>query len=83
MAQAGEIPCTTADDAKAIAECETLGEAVTARQVDQSDGSKGWVVLVHMPGKRKGWRVMIDWELGKMRWKEAIDNPPSKVNSHH
>lgn len=81
-----EIPCTTPEEAKAIAECDTLGEAVTARRIEQNDGTKGWEVMVHMPGKDKGdkgWRCIIDWDLGKVRLKEAIPNPPSKVHCPH
>jgi hypothetical protein len=70
-------PCATSDHAKALAEVETRGEAVTALPVEH-DGVPGWIVDVHMPGKDKGWRVLIDRELAKVRWKDAIDNPPSK-----
>lgn len=77
-----EIPCTTPEEAKAVAECETLGEAVTVRRIEQSDGTKGWEVLVHMPGRNYGWRCTIDLALGKLRTKEAIPNPPSKVRCH-
>lgn len=77
-----EIPCTTPEAAKAVAECETLGEAVTVRRIEQTDGTRGWEVLVRMPGKKNGWRCTIDWDLGKLRCKEAIPNPPSKVHCH-
>ena len=42
-------------------------------------GFGGWEVLVHMPGKEQGWRVVINWDDGKVLGKEAIPNPPSKV----
>jgi len=77
-AQSAEEPCDTAEDARALAESETLGEAVTTRRIIQTDGTKGWEVLVHMPGLAKGWRVIIDRDLAKVRWKEAIWNPPSR-----
>jgi hypothetical protein len=77
------LPCTTAEEAKAIAESGTLGEAVTVRRIEQSDGTPGWEVLVHMPGKKQGWRCCIDQDMGKLRWKEAIPNPPSKVGCRH
>ncbi|BDU73895.1 hypothetical protein [Mesoterricola silvestris] len=75
-----ETPCTTLEEAKAVAECDTLGEAVTARKTLQTDGTKGWEVLVHMPGKKRGWRCIIDWDLGKVRLKDSIPNPPSRTH---
>ncbi len=77
-AQSAEEPCDNAEDARALAESETLGEAVTTRRIIQTDGTKGWEVLVHMPGRAQGWRVIIDRDLAKVRWKEAIRNPPSR-----
>jgi hypothetical protein len=79
IAMIAGVPCTTAEEAKAVAECETLGEAVTARRIEQSDGTPGWEILVHMPGKKHGWRCIVDGDLGKVRKKEPIRNPPSKV----
>ena len=77
---AAQIPCVTPEDAKAAAEAETLGEAVTARHISLNRaGFGGWEVLVHMPGKEQGWRVVINWDDGKVLGKEAIPNPPSKV----
>jgi hypothetical protein len=71
----------TADEAKAIAESETLGEAVTAHPVRQhhSGGFPPWLVLVHMPGQDHGWRCIISRDTGKLLKKERIANPPSKV----
>jgi len=73
------IPCTTPGQAKALAERETLGEAVTVVPVLLPDGSKGWEVLVHRPGRKSGRRCIIDQDMGKVRWVEKIKNPPSKV----
>jgi hypothetical protein len=75
---AADIPCATAKEAKAIAEVETLGEAVAARPVRLGDGSLGWEVVVHMPGRKKGWRCCIARNNGQLRWKAEIDNPASK-----
>lgn len=79
MAHTSQEPCRTPGEAKAIAESETLGEAVTVRRIIQSDGTPGWEVLVHMTGRAKGWRCVVDQDLAKVRWKEAIPNPPSRI----
>ncbi len=72
------------EDAKAVAEVETGGEAVSARRIAMGgthspDGLGGIEVLVHMEGQVKGWRCLIDSNNMKLRRKEAIPNPPSKV----
>jgi hypothetical protein len=74
------------EEAKGVAEVETGGEAVAARWVSlggtySSDGLGGIEVLVHMSGKTKGWRCIIDSNNMKLRRKEAIPNPASKVRS--
>ena len=81
-AHSAQEPCRTSDEAKAIAECATLGEAVTVLGIVQTDGTKGWEVLVHMPKKEKGYRCIIDWDLAKVRYQETIQNPPSRRCSH-
>jgi hypothetical protein len=43
------------------------------------DGLGGIEVLVHMPGKSHGWRCIIDSNNMKLRRKETIPNPASKV----
>ncbi|NTV74804.1 MAG: hypothetical protein HGA66_11420 [Holophaga sp.] len=60
MATTSWEPCRTPSEARAIAESETLGEAVTVRRILQSDGTRGWEVLVHMAGRARGWRCMVD-----------------------
>ena len=77
---AAATPCLAAEAAKAVAEAETLGEAVTARQVKpHRAGFPSWEVLVHRPGKEKGVRLIIDQATSKVLKKESIPNPPSKV----
>jgi len=74
-------PCTSAAEAKAVAESETMGEAVSAHR-DQHHHRAGfapWVVRVHMPGQDQGWRCIIAWDTGKLLEKKAIPNPPSKL----
>lgn len=70
--------------AMGVAEVETLGEAVSARRVAMNgtasfDGFGGVEVLVHMPKQEKGWRVFVEICGMKLRRKEPIPNPPSKV----
>jgi len=78
---AATTPCLTPEEAKAIAESETMGEAVTAHPVrhDRSGGFPPWLVLVHMPGQDYGWRCIISRDTGKVLKKERVPNPPSKV----
>jgi hypothetical protein len=78
-ALAAFTPCMTPEAAKAVAEAATLGEGVTAVRVSTGRSFGGWEVLVHMPGQKKGWKCLIDWDTGKVLKKEPIDNPPSKV----
>lgn len=73
-------PCLTPEEAKAIAENETLGEAVSAHRLrEHHNGFPPWVVLVHMQGQDQGWRCIISRDTGKLLKKERIPNPPSKV----
>jgi len=71
-------------EAMMVAEMETSGEAVSARRVELNgtftrNGLPGGMeVHVHMPGKDKGWRCLIDVDTMKLRSKYAIPNPPSK-----
>ncbi len=74
------IPCLTPDEAKGIAECETIGEAVSVRFVEHNSGFGKWEVLVHMEDQSYGWRVFIDRDNGKIIEKVQITNPPSKVS---
>ena len=72
------------EEAKGVAEVETGGEAVAARWVSlggtySSDGLGGIEVLVHMPRSSHGWRCIIDSNNMKLRRKETIHNPASKV----
>ena len=74
-------PCNSPEAAKAVAEGETLGEAVTAHRTHRHHhaGFPPWEVLVHMPHGTEGWRLVIAWDDGKVLKKERIPNPPSKV----
>jgi hypothetical protein len=70
--------------AMGVAEAETGGEAVAVRRVAMNgtsspDGLGGIEVLVHMPEPMKGWRCLIDSNNMKLRSKEQIPNPASKV----
>ena len=71
-------------DAMGVAEAETGGEAVTVRRVSMNgtispDGLGGIEVLVHMDQGQHGWRCLIDSNTMRLRSKERIANPPSKV----
>ena len=71
-------------EAMGVAEAETGGEAVTVRRISMNgtaspDGLGGIEVLVHMKHGKHGWRCLIDGNNMKLRSKETISNPPSKV----
>lgn len=72
----------TAADAKRIAELETRGIAVSARQTYLNGASCGWEVLVHMPKETRGWRCMVDCDTRMVATKDRIPNPPAKRPKH-
>ena len=65
----------TAKEAKAIAEQETGGKAVSARRIPLNGASGGWEVDVHMPHEERGWRCVIDCDTRTVHTKTHIDNP--------
>lgn len=67
-----------AKDAKTIAEHETGGIAVSARQVPLNGASGGWEVEVHMPKEDRGWRCTIDNDTRQVHTKDRIPNPALK-----
>lgn len=75
-------PCTTVAEAKSVAEFETQGEAVFTRFVPMNASFGKWEVLVHMEGKRRGWRLFIDRDNSKVLEKHRVANPPSLRAKH-
>ena len=71
-------PVSTAKEAKAIAEQETGGRAVSANRTYLNGASSGWEVDVHMPNDSRGWRCVIDSDTHQVHSKTHIDNPPLK-----
>ncbi len=67
----------TAKEAKAIAERETGGTAVSARQIPLNGASGGWEVDLHMPNDEKGLRCVIDDDTHMVHTRTRIDNPPA------
>ncbi|HJW08665.1 MAG TPA: hypothetical protein VJ483_03475 [Holophagaceae bacterium] len=67
----------TAKEAKTIAEKETGGIAVSARQIQLNGASGGWEVDLHMPKDDRGWRCVIDDDTHMVYTKTRIDNPPA------
>ncbi len=67
----------TVKDAKAIAEQETGGLAISARRIPLNGASGGWEVEVHMPRQEKGWRCVVDADTWTVHTKSRIDNPPA------
>lgn len=65
----------SASEAKAIAERETGGKAVSARRIPLNGASGGWEVDVRMPHEAKGWRCVIDADTRMVHTKSRIDQP--------
>lgn len=74
-------PVKTAGEAKAIAERETGGRAVTARRIPLNGASGGWEVDLRMPGEERGWRCIIDSDTHMVHSKARIDQPGAKGKS--
>lgn len=64
--------------AKAIAETETSGIAVSARRIRLNGATGGWEVDVHMPREDRGWRCIIDADTRQVHRRTRIENPPLK-----
>ena len=71
-------PVSTAREAKAIAEENTGGQALTARRIPLNGASCGWEVEVHMPKDTQGWRCLVDCDTHSVYTKSRIPNPPMK-----
>ena len=71
-------PVKSAKQAKAIAEQETGGKAISARRVPLNGASGGWEVDVRMPKEAKGWRCIIDADTRMVATKTRIDQPGAK-----
>ena len=69
-------PVSTATDARAIAEQDTGGRAVSARRIHLNGASCGWEVEVHMPTEARGWRCVVDCDTRAVFTKTRIPNPP-------
>lgn len=68
-------PVSSAKDAKAIAERETGGIAVSAIRGPLNGASGGWTVDVHMPKESQGWRCIIDADTRMVYTRDRIPNP--------
>jgi len=72
-------PVRTAQEARAIAERETGGQAVQVRRIPLNGASGGWEVEVRMPGEDRGWRCIVDADTHMVYTKTRIPNPAGKV----
>jgi len=66
-------------EAKAIAERETGGIAVSAHQVPLNGATGGWAVEVRMPKEDRGWRCIVDSDTRQVYTKDRIPNPGTKA----
>lgn len=68
-------PVGSAREAKAIAEHDTSGIAVSARRVHLNGATGGWEVDLRMPGETRGWRCVVDSDTHTVHTKTRIPNP--------
>jgi hypothetical protein len=74
----------SAREARAIAEHETSGIAVSARRVHLNGATGGWEVDLHMPGEKRGWRCVVDSDTHMVFTKTRIPNPdPPRQRKKH
>ncbi|HLO69028.1 MAG TPA: PepSY domain-containing protein [Holophaga sp.] len=73
-------PVRTAAEAKAIAERETGGIAVSARRVPLNGATGGWEVDLRMPGEERGWRCVVDADTRSVHTRTRIPQPGSTKN---
>lgn len=71
----------TEEDAMSVAESQTGGQAVSARRIDLNGATGGYEVIVQMPGKEKGWRVVIDIDTRRVKDTYPIPNPVEVVDA--
>ena len=71
-------PVKSSKEAKAIAEQETGGKAVSAKRIPLNGASGGWQVDLKMPGEERGWRCIIDSDTRMIHSKTRIDQPGGK-----
>jgi len=71
----GVGPVHSASEAKAIAERETGGIALSARRTSLNGATCGWEVEVHMPKEDRGWRCTVDCDTHMVYTKDRIPNP--------
>jgi len=73
-------PVGSAREARAIAEHETSGIAVSARRIHLNGATGGWEVDLRMPGETRGWRCVVDSDTRAVYTKTRIPNPEPPKN---
>jgi hypothetical protein len=71
-------PIKSAKEAKAIAERETGGKAVSAKRIPLNGASGGWEVDLRVAHESRGWRCIIDADTHMVHSKTRIDQPSGK-----
>jgi len=71
-------PIKSAKEAKAIAEQDTGGKAVSAKRIPLNGASGGWEVDVRMPKDSQGYRCIIDADTRMVHSKTRIAQPGGK-----
>nr|WP_320132698.1 hypothetical protein [uncultured Holophaga sp.] len=75
-------PVSNAKEARAIAEAETGGMAVSAHRIHLNGASGGWEVEVRMPDEGRGWRCIVDCDTRMVRSRDRIPNPAARKTHH-
>ncbi len=71
-------PIKSAKEAKAIAEQDTGGKAVSAKRIPLNGASGGWEVDIRMPKDAQGYRCIIDADTHMVHSKTRIPQPGGK-----
>jgi uncharacterized membrane protein YkoI len=68
-------PVKSSKEAKAIAEQETGGKAVSAKRIPLNGATGGWEVDVRVAHENQGWRCIIDSDTHMIHSKTRINQP--------
>lgn len=71
-------PIRSSKEAKAIAEQDTGGKAVSAKRIPLNGASGGWEVEVRMPKDSQGYRCIIDADTRMVHSRTRIAQPGTK-----
>lgn len=68
-------PGITEQTAMDRAEERTGGVAVSAREIPLNGATRGYEVQIRMPGRARGWKVVVDGDTGRICRTSATSHP--------